>query len=187
MMPFSSWVNDFLKKMEFLQNWIDNGIPTTFWISAFYFTHSFLTGILQNYARKNNIAIDELVFEFTVMSDIKEYDLTKRPEEGAYIYGFYIEGARWNNEIRLLDESLPKVLLPEIPHVWFRPTKKDENKKEVDYSCPVYRTSRRSGELLTTGQSTNFLINMGLPFDHDKYNSEHWTKRGTAIICSLNE
>ena len=187
MMPFSSWVNDFLKKMEFLQNWIDNGIPSTFWISAFYFTHSFLTGILQNYARKNNIAIDELVFEFTVMSDIKEYDLTKKPDEGAYIYGFYIEGARWNTDIRLLDESLPKVLLPEMPHVWFKPTKKDENKKEVDYSCPVYRTSRRSGELLTTGQSTNFLINMDLPFDHDKYNSEHWVKRGTAIICSLNE
>ena len=60
-------------------------------------------------------------------------------------------------------------------------------KKEVDYSCPVYRTSKRSGELLTTGQSTNFLINMDLPFDHDKYNSEHWVKRGTAVICSLNE
>ena len=187
MMPFSSWVNDFIKKMEFLQKWIDNGIPTTFWISAFYFTHSFLTGILQNYARKNHIAIDELVFEFTVMSDIKEYDLTKKPEDGCYIYGFYIEGARWNSDSRLLDESLPKVLLPEMPHVWFKPAKKDENKKEVDYCCPVYRTSRRSGELLTTGQSTNFLIHMLLPFDHDKFTSEHWVKRGTAVICSLNE
>ena len=93
------------------------------------------------------------------------FDLTKKPEECAYIYGFYIEGARWNTEIRLLDESLPKVLLPKMPHVWFGYAKNDENKNEVDYSCPVYRTSRRSrrsGELLTKGQSTNFLINMGL-------------------------
>ena len=187
MMPFSSWVNDFLKKIEFLQKWIDNGIPTTFWISAFYFTHSFLTGILQNYARKYKIAIDELGFEFTVMSDLKEYDLEQKPEDGCYIYGFYIEGARWNSDIRLLDESLPKILLPTMPHVWFRPSQKDENKKIEDYECPVYRTSRRSGELLTTGQSTNFLIHMYLPFDHGKYNSDHWVKRGTAIICSLNE
>jgi dynein heavy chain len=187
MMPFSSWINDFLKKIEFLQNWIDNGIPTTFWISAFYFTHSFLTGILQNYARKYKIPIDELSFEFTVMSDIKEYDLTQKPEDGCYIYGFYIEGARWNSEIKLLDESLPKVLLPSMPHVWFKPAKKDENKKIEDYECPVYRTSKRSGELLTTGQSTNFLIHMYLPFDHEKFTSEHWVKRGTAVICSLNE
>lgn len=187
MMPFSSWINDFLKKIEFLQNWIDNGIPTTFWISAFYFTHSFLTGILQNYARKYKIAIDELGFEFTVMSDLKEYDLNKKPDDGCYIYGFYIEGARWNSDIRLLDESLPKVLLPEMPHIWFKPEKKDEDKKIVDYECPVYRTSKRSGELLTTGQSTNFLLHMYLPFDQKKFTSEHWVKRGCAIICSLNE
>ena len=121
------------------------------------------------------------------MSDLKEYDLEKKPEDGCYIYGFYIEGARWNSDIRLLDESLPKILLPTMPHVWFRPAQKDEYKKIEDYECPVYRTSRRSGELLTTGQSTNFLIHMYLPFDHSKFNSDHWVKRGTAIICSLNE
>ena len=48
MMLFSFRVNDYIKKMEFLQNWIDKGIPTTFWISAIYFTHSFLIDILQN-------------------------------------------------------------------------------------------------------------------------------------------
>jgi hypothetical protein len=50
-----------------MQKWIDEGIPNTFWISGFFFTQSFLTGILQNYARKHKIAIDELKYDFTII------------------------------------------------------------------------------------------------------------------------
>lgn len=31
------------------------------------------------------------------------------PEDGAYVYGLFIEGSKWNYDTMLLDESDPKV------------------------------------------------------------------------------
>jgi dynein heavy chain len=48
-----------------------------------------------------------------------------------------------------------------MPHIWFRPKRMEKEKEKKDmYECPVYRTSKRAGELLTTGQSTNFIIHI---------------------------
>jgi len=60
--PLSSWMIDFYQRMKFFGDWVKNGSPKNFWISGFYFTHSFLTGIRQNFARKVNVLIHFLQF-----------------------------------------------------------------------------------------------------------------------------
>lgn len=65
----NSYADGCSKKMTSLlclQDWICSGTPIVFWISGFYFTQSFMTGVLQNYARRFKIPIDHLAFEFQI-------------------------------------------------------------------------------------------------------------------------
>lgn len=69
--PLSSWVPDLLARVAFFQDWVDNGAPSVYWISGFFFTQSFLTGTLQDYARKHQVPIDTIGFDFDVRRGLR--------------------------------------------------------------------------------------------------------------------
>jgi dynein heavy chain len=146
--PLSSYFTDLLNRLQFLQKWISEGQPIVFWISGFFFTQSFLTGCLQNYARKHTIPIDLLGLEFVLMPN-KAGGV--RPEEGQYVDGLFMEGARWDIRLNSIVESHPRILYDTLPMIWLKPGKKNSFSTAGTYDCPVYKTAARRGTLSTTG------------------------------------
>jgi dynein heavy chain, axonemal len=63
---------------------------------------------LQNFARKMKYPIDTVSFSFQMMEETLD-QIDSRPEDGCYVYGLFLEGARWDGVDKGLIEPKPKV------------------------------------------------------------------------------
>lgn len=81
---------------------------------------AFLTGTLQNHARSERISVDDLSYAFHVL-DTAADNIHAPPEQGCYVHGLFLEGARWDAGRKVLAESRPRVLHEAFPPLWLRP------------------------------------------------------------------
>lgn len=183
--PLGGYVNDLIERLKFFQTWIDNGSPVNFWFSGIYFTQAFTTGASQNFARKYQIAIDTLGFDFMYP---QEQEPTEKPDDGVFAYGIFFEACKWDWDKRVIADSDPKVLYVAVPLIHFVPCVKTEYREFAHYECPCYKVSTRKGILSTTGHSTNFVMPIKIPadVDEDGEGEAHWIKRGVAMLTSLD-
>ncbi|XP_052105827.1 dynein axonemal heavy chain 6-like isoform X2 [Mytilus californianus] len=240
--PLGSWIYDLKLRVDFFAMWAEliitnteklikqavstkgatevegedlmRNLPRAFWLSGFFFPQGFLTGVLQNHARKVGISVDSLVFNFEVLTSktdtedslgdlkqklsIREVAFTGKPhtDDGIIIFGLYLDGARWDPKTECLQDSLPGFRFAHLPEILFQPVQtttaieSDDEKEEEDeenshvYECPLYRTSARAGTLSSTGHSTNFVTAVSLPSEQQ---SRFWVMRGVALLCQLDE
>lgn len=106
------------------------------------------------------------------------------PEDGIYIHGLWIDGAKWDIHSRCLVDSDPGVMVSPLPVIHFQPAVNYEP-PAAQYQCPLYKTSSRAGVLSTTGQSTNFVLCVSLPVEPGT-STDHWVLQGVALLCMLD-
>jgi dynein heavy chain len=200
MKPLNSWVLDLLDRLRFYQDWVDRGIPAIFWISAFYFPQAFMTGTLQNYARKHEMPIDTVSFGYDFL-ELSVEEIDAKPEDGCYVRGLFCEGARWDVDAHGIEDPLPKELFATMPVIHLLPIKDRPITTEGIYRCPVYKVLTRTGTLSTTGHSTNFVFWLEVPSKRPTVfrqslvsetnanimfcDQEYWIKAGVACFCAL--
>jgi dynein heavy chain len=177
--PLSSWIEDFLCRISFMGKWLTDGPRPTYWLPGFFFPQGFMTSVKQTYSREYKIAVDTLRIGCE-MTAKEQHEITSPPAIGAYIYGLYMEGARFDRNTMSVEESLPRKLLDDIPCIWLKPVIADEYKPTNVYECPLYKTSLRAGTLSTTGHSTNFVVALPIPSSKPE---DHWIRMGCAMLC----
>ncbi|XP_073833430.1 dynein heavy chain at 16F isoform X2 [Musca autumnalis] len=196
--PLPSYIADFQRRIDFIQNWADAGNPKSFWISGFYFPQSFLTGVLQTHARKRILPIDALKIDFQVIDRVlvqQEFferrtngmevddlygDLPESSEAGVNVHGIFVEAAQWNRKKGGLCDANIGELYSRMPTIRFIPCLQLERGER--YEAPLYKTQARSGVLSTTGHSTNFILSILL---ESSLPADFWILRGTALVSGV--
>ena len=88
------------------------------------------------------------IYQMTVCTQVMKEstsELKQRPDNGCYIWGLFLEGARWDMDKFELSESKPKELYTDMPVMWLIPTANRKQPETGMYLCPVYKTLTRAG------------------------------------------
>mmetsp|Transcript_42943 Transcript_42943/g.96637 ORF Transcript_42943/g.96637 Transcript_42943/m.96637 type:complete len:153 (-) Transcript_42943:155-613(-) len=151
-------------------------------------------------ARAYKVPIDKVMWNYNLQSpnvlpSVKEnmwHNALSSPSKGCFVYGLFIQGARWDESRLGISESLPKILFEEMPVIHMDPVPLHEDKTPaMHYACPVYKESARKGVLSTTGHSSNHVMDIALPVLNEHVlkgdPSKYWIRRGVALLTQLDD
>ncbi|KAL0227388.1 hypothetical protein P9112_014712 [Eukaryota sp. TZLM1-RC] len=168
------WLTDLDSRHRQLFSWLTEGRPLSFWLGGFFNPQGFLTSTKQEIARAHQgWALDTLHIQTTVKnlvpSDLKQ-EHKLNPGEGVYIHGLTLEGARWDRDLGKLAEQKLKELTCPLPVLYVTASDTPLGGQPT-YTCPVFFGRNRQ----------DHVFDVELPTSK---NPNHWTIRGTALLCS---
>jgi len=169
MKALATWYPDAILRCEALEKWTEKiTLPFSLWIPGLFNPTSFLTAIKQVTARLKKLPLDNMSTETHITKMMSKDEAVAYPEDGAFVHGLYIEGARWQDPDEaaafeediagtmcagILTDSRPRELLCEMPVMYIKavviqstwvPESVGYIRPESHlYNCPVYSTTFR--------------------------------------------
>ena len=171
------WVADLLKRFGQLNEWCQNPneIPKVTWLSGLIIPESFLTAIKQVTAQQKSLELDKLVTwtEWTKKMSADQVD--GKPRSGAYMSGFYMQGARFDTGTLLMAESKPKELFSPMPIVVCSAILSTEEETNGVFSAPTYKTEFRGPTFIFSAQIRT------------QHPNAKWVLAGVACVLDVGE
>lgn len=106
------------------------------WLSGLKNPTSFLTAIKQVTAQDAKLELDKLSVLTTVLNE----EVSGKAPTGAYLRGFYLDGARWDAEQQSIIESRPKEMYVGMPAIHATAILTEQMPAGGVYQCPTYKT-----------------------------------------------
>merc|ERR1712094_119210 len=107
--PLAPWVNDMIARNAQLASWTeasDLRAPWSVWISGLFNPMAYITAILQTTARKNDLPLDQMEVWTDITNHVDPAGIETHAEDGMFIHGCCMEGARWDLKASIVMESL---------------------------------------------------------------------------------
>jgi len=134
---------------------------------------------MQVTARTKGLALDDMTLKSDVTNTKDPKEIAELPEEGAFIHGFFLEGAGWEmgrgSEQGYLTDMILKDLHPELPVMHVTAILRQEQVKEGMYECPVYVTSARGATYTFTAY---------LKMESEEFDEKIWILAGVALLMA---
>jgi len=154
-----SWLRSLVYRIDQYKIFSDDAvtIPKIVFINRLFNPLSYLTAIKQVHAQVQKSELDKLIIETNLTSvDLRNgVENLNLPKDGYLIYGMHLQGCRWDDEGKYLDDSKTRedyCVLPVINcKVLDNTQAKLEDNKSL-YFCPVYKTIQRDISYVFTAQ-----------------------------------
>lgn len=72
----SSYIDDVAGRIPYFQKWAKSGTPNVIWFSAFYFPQGFIAVMKQNFAKRKNLDVNDVLIE----AEVTDFDCGESDE-----------------------------------------------------------------------------------------------------------